>query len=304
MSRCLRTRYAATAWQASCTATAWRSRSTYSTSSGGPSSLSCLALMTSCQPMTSRAAADRVDQGLVDQVLHGRAGGVRRDRRQPVDLGGGQLVVDLVEVALVGADAAALGGVADLVDAVDAAGAQQGVVQCLGQVAGHHDEDPVLRRRLGAHAQRAAQDPVEEAPGLLQAAHLGEQGLQGAHAPAAVAHATHDDPVAMGPDQQRPRTVVLVRQPVAGTELLPGKAVSTRGLAPPTLGAALGLAAAQGVGLVEEHDDPAVPQRHLARLPEQRLDLQDPDTHEHVRERAGLDEHERRARSHRRPPPP
>ena len=54
ISMCRRVRYAMTAWQASCTATAWRSRSMYSTSSGGPSSLSCLALMTSFHVMTSR----------------------------------------------------------------------------------------------------------------------------------------------------------------------------------------------------------------------------------------------------------
>ena len=47
---------ARTAWQASWTATAWRSRSMYSTSSGGPSSLSCLAFMTSFQVMTSRSS--------------------------------------------------------------------------------------------------------------------------------------------------------------------------------------------------------------------------------------------------------
>ena len=37
MVRCLRVVAAATAWHASWTATAWRSRSMYSTSSGGPS---------------------------------------------------------------------------------------------------------------------------------------------------------------------------------------------------------------------------------------------------------------------------
>ncbi len=47
-------RYAATAWQASCTATACRSRSMYSTSSGGPSCLSRLARVTSDQVMVSR----------------------------------------------------------------------------------------------------------------------------------------------------------------------------------------------------------------------------------------------------------
>ncbi len=51
---CCLVRYATIAWQASCTATACRSRSMYSTSSGGPSSLSCLALTTSGQVIVSR----------------------------------------------------------------------------------------------------------------------------------------------------------------------------------------------------------------------------------------------------------
>ena len=54
ISMCCLVRNATSAWQASCTATACRSRSMYSTSSGGPSSLSCLALITSGQVMTSR----------------------------------------------------------------------------------------------------------------------------------------------------------------------------------------------------------------------------------------------------------
>ena len=49
-------------------------------------------------------------------------------------------------------------------------------------------------------------------------------------------------------------------------------------------------AVAQRVRLVEEHDHAAVAQRELAQLPEQRLDLEDPDAHEHVDERAGVDE--------------
>ncbi len=51
---CCRVRKATTAWQASCTATACRSRSMYSTSSGGPRSLSCLARITSFHVMISR----------------------------------------------------------------------------------------------------------------------------------------------------------------------------------------------------------------------------------------------------------
>ncbi len=54
-------------------------------------------------------------------------------------------------------------------------------------------------------------------------------------------------------------------------------------------------AAAQRVGFVEEHDHAVVAQGELAQLAEQRLDLDDPDAHEHVDERAGIDEHERLA---------
>ena len=54
-------------------------------------------------------------------------------------------------------------------------------------------------------------------------------------------------------------------------------------------------AVAQRVRLVEEDDHSAVPQRELPQLAEQRFDLEDPDAHEHVDERAGVDEHVRAA---------
>ena len=54
-------------------------------------------------------------------------------------------------------------------------------------------------------------------------------------------------------------------------------------------------AAAEGVGLVEEHDDPAVAQRQLAQLAVEALDLEDADPEEHVDERARVDEHVRLA---------
>ena len=61
--------------------------------------------------------------------------------------------------------------------------------------------------------------------------------------------------------------------------------------------AALGqrAAAAQRVGLVEEHDHAAVPEREPAQLAEQGLDLEDADAHEHVDERARVHEHVRAA---------
>src|ERR1700728_4968465 len=52
---------------------------------------------------------------------------------------------------------------------------------------------------------------------------------------------------------------------------------------------------AERVGLVEEDDHPAVPQRELAELAEEALDLEDADAHEHVDERARVDEHVRLA---------
>ena len=63
-------------------------------------------------------------------------------------------------------------------------------------------------------------------------------------------------------------------------------------------------AAAERVGLVEEHDHAAVAQRELAQLAEQRLDLEDADAHEHVVERAGVDEDVGPARSRPRRPRP
>src|ERR1700716_2021752 len=50
-------------------------------------------------------------------------------------------------------------------------------------------------------------------------------------------------------------------------------------------------AVAERVGLVEEDDHAAVAQRELAQLTEQSLDLEHADAHEHIDERAGVDEH-------------
>ena len=52
----------------------------------------------------------------------------------------------------------------------------------------------------------------------------------------------------------------------------------------------------QRVGLVEEDDYAAVAQRKLPQLTEQRLDLENADAHEHVREGARVDEYVRLAR--------
>ena len=132
------------------------------------------------------AVPDRDDQRLVDHVLDRGAGRVRGDRGELVDLLGGQLVRDLGEVPLVGADAARLGRVADPVHAVDAAGPQQRLVERGRRVGRHHDQDAVVRRRLRPHAEHPPDHPVDEPARLLQSGQLGEQGLQRAHAAAAL----------------------------------------------------------------------------------------------------------------------
>src|SRR5215207_419504 len=53
---------------------------------------------------------------------------------------------------------------------------------------------------------------------------------------------------------------------------------------------------AQRIGLVEEHNHPAVAQRELAQLTEQRLHLEDPDTKKHVDEGTWVDEDVRLSR--------
>ena len=198
ISMCCRVRNATTAWQASCTATACRSRSMYSTSSGGPEVLELLGRHHVFPRDDLAAVPDRDDQRLVDEVLDRGAGGVRGDRGELVDLLGGELVGDLVQVALVRAHPTGLARVADPVDPVDAARPQQRLVQRLRHVRGHHDEDPVLGRRLRPHAQRPPAPAVEQAARLLQAGQLGEQRLQRA-LPATAAHAVHaahDEPAA------------------------------------------------------------------------------------------------------------
>ena len=244
----------------------------------------------------------RQDERLVDQVLDLGARVVGRLGGQLLDLLLGDVVADLGQVALVGADPPFLGGVADLVDAVDAAGPEQRRVQHAGEVGGHHDEDAVLGRRLGLHAQRLAH-LVGDPPGLLQAGDLGEERLEGSH-PAAAHAAAHDYPV----DEALGAVGLAGSGRLVGGELLMddvqrlraqvGNAVALRsegagggGLGrPSSLGE--GPPAAQGVGFVEEHHHPAVAQGHLAQLAEQALDLEDADAEEHVYEGARLDEHE------------
>ena len=114
------------------------------------------------------AVLDRVDERLVDEVLDRRARRVRRHVREPVDLFGREVVLDLGEVSLVGADTTLVARVSDAIDAVDAARAQQGLVERLRHVGGHHDEHAVLRRRLRLHAEHLPYVPVDETAWLLE----------------------------------------------------------------------------------------------------------------------------------------
>ena len=216
-------------------------------------------------------------------------------------------MLHLGEVPLVGTDPACLGRVADLVDAVDAAGAQQRLVQRRRHVGRHHDQDPVLGRRLRPHAEDPPDVTVDEAAWLLQPGQLGEQGLQRAHAAAAtpVHHPADHLLDAPGvrlvgdrrfhrvPGQPPLRVLRQVGEPVAAGVGEGGTAV--RALLP--AGGALGhhAAVAQRVGLVEEDDHAAIAQREPAQLAEERLDLEDAHAHEHVDEGAGVDEHVRPA---------
>ncbi len=249
------------------------------------------------------SVADGVDQGLVHQVLDRGARRVGRDRGQLLDLLRGQAVLDLLEVADVGADAPGLGRVAHLVDAIEAAGPKERGVQDVRPVGGHHHEDPVLGRRLRPHPEGPSDDPVEEAAGLLQAGELGEEGLKGAHASAS-GHAAHDDAIsqaAAGLVARARRQAALQDEP-RGLGMQVGEPVAC-GLRGP--GAEPGLPAGsqlahhppvpEGVGLVEEDDDAAVAQAEPAELPEQGLHLDDADTHEHVDECARVHENERPA---------
>ena len=202
----------------------------YSTSSGGPRSLSCLAFMTSRQVMISRPSRIAVISASLTRSLIVAPVAYGVIVASLSSSSSGDLVGHLVQVALVGADPAGLARVADPVDPVDAARPQQRLVQRLGHVRRHHDENPVLGRRLGPHAQGAPAPAVEDAAGLLQAGQLGEQRLQRAHAATAAVHrAAHDEAAAAAvrrcrrspPDghrlagQQRPGVLREVGEPVA-----------------------------------------------------------------------------------------
>ena len=223
-------------------------------------------------------------------------------------------VLDLVEVALVGALAALLGGIADLVDPVDAARPQHGRIEGLGQVGGHHHQDPVLGGRLGPHSQHLAHDAVEEPPGLLEARQLGQQGLQGAHSAAAAAHHHDRLPPRPGPavapvaavGAQAAGPVVATQRGLVQRPLRPRRQVGIRraGLggvaqecreplrAEAPVAAHTGAPVAQSVGLIEEGHHAPVAKGQLAELAEQALHLENAHPHEHVHEGTGINEHE------------
>ena len=194
IDRCLRVRYAppgGTPWTM-----AWRSLLDVLDVLGRAQLLEVLGVDDVAPADGLAPVADGVDEGLVHEILDAGAGGVRGDGGELVDLVGGELVADLGQVPLVGAQPALLGRVAHLVHAVDAPRPEQGLVEGRA-VAGHHHQDAAFGRRLGVHAQQPAAEAVEDAPGLLQARQLRQQGLERAHA--APAHAGHDHPVTCAP---------------------------------------------------------------------------------------------------------
>ena len=163
--------------------------------------------------------ADGVDQRLVDQVLDRGAGGVGGDRRELVDLLGRQLVLDLGEVALVGAEPARLARVADPVDR----GRSGPAAAAPGRAprAGWSPSSPGSGTSAVAWAAcRSARrsTPVDEPARLLEAGQLGEQRLQGAHAATARRRCRH---ARTGDGRARPasaRSGVLERTPTAARE--------------------------------------------------------------------------------------
>ena len=106
-------------------------------------------------------------------------------------------VFDLGQVVLVRRLAALLRGVAHLVDAVDPAGTEHGLVERLRHVGREDVQDPVLGRRLRLHAEQPSHVPVDEPARLLQPRHLGQERLERAHS-AAAAHTAHDIGVLRG----------------------------------------------------------------------------------------------------------
>ena len=95
--------------------------------------------------------ANGEDQAFVDQVLHLGSRVIGRHRGQTVDFLVGEDVLHLLQVAAEGLLTADLRGVSHFVDAVDATGPEQRLVEGIRHIGRHHHQDPVLRRRLWLH---------------------------------------------------------------------------------------------------------------------------------------------------------
>ena len=185
--------------------------------------------------------------------------------------------------------------IADLVDPVDPARSEHGLVQHARLVRGEDVQDPVLGWRLRLHAERPSDHPVDEPARLLQPVHLGQQRLERPHAPAAVSG--HDHVFLAWTGRVRDRAEQDV--PPAGLGHV-AEAVARRRGGPGRPGGGVDVPAAlgdaptvpEGIGLVEEDDHSAVARRELPELPVETFDLQDPDPEEHRHERTRLHEDE------------
>jgi hypothetical protein len=136
--------------------------------------------------------AQRDDERFVHDVLDRRTGTAGADDRELAHLLFGQVVRDLVEIALERPLPSVGRRVTNLVDPVDTTGTQQRRIEHVRQVGRHDHEDAVLRRRLRTHPECPAHVAVEDAARLLQTGQLRQQRLQGPHAAAAcVGH--HDE---------------------------------------------------------------------------------------------------------------
>ena len=220
---------------------------------------------------------------------------------QALDLLLGEDVPDLVEIIVVRRDAAFKRRKADSKLTVKATGTLQRLVEYVGGVGRHHMKNAVFRRLLGRHVEEFAEASGDDSLRLLESGHLGQNGLERAHAAAAAHHRVDDlsdlaEPtrflcrsgvyrVPLVDDVGRGRRIGIVESATherVGAErlrLCPSAHVHT--------------AVAETVGFVEEGDDAAVTDRQFAELLVQALHFHDADAHEHGLKSTRINEDER-----------